>query len=68
MLKSSIDFGGNYDGKGLLKYDGDEQTESNLGGKPEIMNKTGINFAADTEEISKSNDDFDSSLNRNPLS
>ena len=69
-MKSSINFGQHLN-KDMLRNTGDahsqidEARSQSEAGNP--MNKTSNNFTR-TDEHSQSNDDFDSSLNRNPLS
>lgn len=64
-MKSSINFG-QFDNKKLLKGPGDEQSQIEESSETGNMMKTTTNFN-EHEENSRS-DDFDSSLNRNPLS
>ena len=67
-MKSSINFG-KFEGKSLLPYQEDytDQRSNQIISEGDQMNKTSNNFTRE-DENSKSNDDFDSSLNRNPLS
>ena len=70
-MKSSINFG-QFNNKDLLKNSGYEQSQIEESNQMQsetdnMMIKTSNNFTR-TDENSKSNDDFDSSLNRNPLS
>lgn len=67
-MKSSINFG-NFERQGLLPSheDDTDQRSNQIISEGDQMNKTSNDFTRE-DENSKSNDDFDSSLNRNPLS